>query len=136
MTPEESTPDVPKEEKKNGKKQMALERMRLALEKLQLARVKITITFIALGFTSYRFFNSRMEDGKAPLLDFITGRDIGMFLIFVGTVGLTLATYQHIKSLAKLKIKYEGMYFSVSLLTSYFILLLSFVLLAVVIFKL
>lgn len=131
-----NTDDIRKPEKKDGKKQMSLERLRLALEKLQLARAKTTITFIALGFTAYKFFYARIEDGKKPLLDFPNGRDIGLFLIFIGFLVLLLGTVQHRKSLTKLKMQYAEMNYSVSLILSYFILLLSLFLLLAVIFEL
>ncbi|HTE31275.1 MAG TPA: DUF202 domain-containing protein [Chryseolinea sp.] len=128
--------EVRKTEGKLGKKQLSFERLRLALEKLQLARAKTTITFIALGFTCYKFFYARIEDHKKPLAEFPNGRHIGMFLIFVGFVILLLSTIQHHKSLAKLKAQYGEMAFSVSLILSYFILLLSVSLLYVVILHL
>ena len=131
-----NTDDIQKPEKKDGKKQISLERMRLAVEKLQLARAKTTITFIALGFTFYKIFYARIEAGKKPLLEFPNARDVGLFLMFIGFVVLVLSTVQHRKSLAKLKMQYPEMQYSVSLILSYFILLLSLSLLLIVIFEL
>lgn len=113
---------IAKPQKEGGKKQITLERLRIALEKLHLARVKVTVTLIALGFTAYKFFYARIEDGKKPLLEFPNGRHIGIFLIAVGFLGLLLATVQHQKSLSRLKIKYKEMHYSLSLLLSYVIL--------------
>jgi uncharacterized membrane protein YidH (DUF202 family) len=127
--------NAPNKEKKKSKKQLSFERMRLALEKLQLARVKTTLTLIALGFTAYKVFYVRMEEGKKPLVDFPNGRDIGMFLIFVGLVILLLSTLQHLRSIAKLKLQYADMQYSLSLLLSYIILALSLSLLLTVVFQ-
>jgi uncharacterized membrane protein YidH (DUF202 family) len=125
-----------KKEKKAKKKRLGLERMRIAVEKLQLARVKVTITFIALGFACYKIFYARIEAGKQPVLDFPNGRDIAIFLIFVGLVILLLATVQHRKRLANLEIQYESMPYSLSSLVSYIVLVLSFSLLLTVILRL
>ena len=130
------TSETQKPEKKGDKKQITLERLRIALEKLQLSRARTGITFILLGFTFYRFFYTRVEAGLKPFLDFPNGRDMGITLIFVGFVALLLGTIQHRKSMAQLKLQYEEMHYSVSLILSYFILLLSLLLLYVVIFRL
>lgn len=130
------TDDAQKPGKKNGKKQITLERLRIALEKLQLARAKVCITFIVLGFTFYKFFYARIEAGKRPLMEFPNGRHVGIILIGVGLVSLLLGTIQHRISLADLKQTYKEMVYSVSLILSYFILALALFLLLVVIFEL
>jgi uncharacterized membrane protein YidH (DUF202 family) len=123
-------------EKKKNKKVLGNERIRLAMERLQLAWLRFSITMIALGFTAYKFFFSRVEEGKAPLLKTITGRQIGTFLLLVGFIGLLQATFQHIRGYKKLKAYYPEVEYSVSLIQSYLVLTLGLALLLLVIFEL
>jgi uncharacterized membrane protein YidH (DUF202 family) len=129
--PEPGTP-----ERKKIKKDLGNERVRLAMERLQLAWLRFSMTMIALGFSSYRFFYSRLEEGKTPLLNYVTGREIGLFLLLVGFFGLLQATAQHIKTYKKLRIYNPGVLYSVSLVQSYLVLALAFCLLLFVIFEL
>lgn len=131
----ETQDDESKKEKKKGKKQLSLERVRLALERLQLAWLRTAITFIALGFTSFKFYYGRIEEGKHPLTEYVNGRTIGIFLILVGLVGLLQATLQHRKNHARLKVYYPHVYYSVSLIQSYAVVILAAVLLWMAIFK-
>jgi uncharacterized membrane protein YidH (DUF202 family) len=135
MEPQITPEDILKKEKKKAKNEMSLERIRLALERLQLAWLRFAMTMIALGFTSYRFFYSRVEEGKAPLLQFISGREIGIFLIAIGFLGLLQATRHHIRTSSKLKAQYKAMQYSVALIQSYLVLALALFLLLTVIFK-
>ncbi len=132
QTPEE----LLKKELKRGKKEIGFERVRLALERLQLAWLRTAITFVALGFTAYRYYLSRVEDGKEQLLSYLNGSGIGKFLIFVGLLGLLQATLQHRKNCAKLKIHYPTMPYSISLVQSYFVLAFTLGLFLSVIFEL
>jgi len=138
-TPEEilaAEKDKRKEKEKKGKKELGNERVRLAMERLQLAWLRFSMTMIALGFSSYRFFYSRLEEGKTPLLKYLTGREIGMFLLLVGFAGLLQATVQHIRTYKKLKDYNPAVLYSVSLVQSYLVLALAFCLLLFVIFEL
>lgn len=125
-----------KKEFKKGKKELSLERVRLALERLQLAWLRTAITFIALGFTAYRFYYDRVSHGESPVSVFFNGRIIGPFLMFVGFLGLSQATIQHRKNWERLGKYYPGMSYSVALIQSYLVLIFTFVLLLFVIFKL
>ncbi len=133
LTPEE---EKQRKEFKKGKKELSLERVRLALERLQLAWLRTAITFIALGFTAYRFYYDRVSQGDSPISHFFNGRVIGPFLIFVGFLGLSQATWQHRKNWDRLGRYYPGMSYSVALIQSYLVLLFTFILLFFVIFKL
>ena len=136
----EKTPDqVLKKQQKKAKKEdlneLAFERIRAVFERLQLAWLRAAITFIALGFTAYKFYIGRVESGAHTLLKYANGRWIGMFLIGVGFLGLLQATFQHVRNQARLKKHYPGKSYSVSLFISYFILLLSLLLFLVLIFR-
>lgn len=128
--------DKEKEKRKRGKKELGNERVRLAMERLQLAWLRFSMTMIALGFSSYRFFYSRIEEGKTPLLKYFSGREVGMFLLLVGFAGLLQATFQHIRTYKKLKDYNPSVLYSVSLIQSYLVLALALSLLLFVIFEL
>jgi uncharacterized membrane protein YidH (DUF202 family) len=118
--------DPQKEEKKKAKKELGYERIRLALERLQLAWLRTAITFVALGFTSYRYYLSRVEDGLEPLGSSFNGHSIGLFLMVMAFIGLFQATLQHRRSWAKLKHFYPNLPYSITLIQSYFVLALTF----------
>ncbi len=131
----ENPDEAAKQQKKKGKKELSLERVRLALERLQLAWLRTAITFIALGFTSFKFYYGRIEEGQHPVTEYVNGRTIGIFLILVGLVGLLQATLQHRKNHARLKVYYPKIYYSVSLVQSYAVMGLAAVLLWLAIFE-
>ncbi len=132
-TPEE---ERQKKEFKKGRKELGFERVRLALERLQLAWLRTAITFIALGFTAYRFYYDRVSQGDAPLSHYFNGLVIGPFLIFVGFLGLFQATLQHRKNWQRLGRYYPNLSYSVSEIQSYLVLAFTFALLIIVLFKL
>jgi uncharacterized membrane protein YidH (DUF202 family) len=118
--------DPQKAEKKKAKKELGYERIRLALERLQLAWLRTAITFVALGFTSYRYYLSRVEDGLELMDSLYNGRSIGIFLMLMAFVGLTQSTLQHRGSWAKLKHFYPNLPYSITLIQSYFVLAFTF----------
>jgi len=134
-TPEQILKKQQKKEKRKDLNELAFERIRVVFERLQLAWIRAAITFIALGFAAYKFYIGRVESGGHPLMKYANGRGIGMFLIGVGFLGLLLATFQHIRNQARLKKHYPEKSYSVALLSSYFILLLSLLLFLVLIFR-
>lgn len=127
--------NVPESPKSNGKDKLRLERHRIALEKLQLAWMKITLAFSALGFTSYRFFHSRMEAGKEALFEPFNGRSLGIFLVSLGILGLLQATIQHVRNYNALRIQNGKLRYSVALIQSVILLLLFTVVLVIIILK-
>lgn len=134
----ENTPEAreqqDQQESKKGKKEIGFERVRLALERLQLAWLRTALTFVALGFTAYKFYHERMEGGESTLR-YLNGRNIGLFLILMAFTGLAQAIFQHRRSYSRLRHFYPGLPYSVSLIQAYFILALSFILFLVVLFK-
>lgn len=127
--------DPEKPEKKKGKKKIQLERTRTAFERLQLAWIRTCLTMLTIGVGSYEYFYNRIESGKAPLLNLITGRELGLFLILSSFTMLLLATIQHSKNMGSLRKTYPDMRFSVALLLSYLLLALSFFLGVMVVLK-
>jgi len=129
-------PDTEKAEKKAGKKQMQMERIRTAFERLQLAWVRTSLTMMAIGVGGYEYYLNRVEQGKAPMLSFISGRELSIYLIASAFVILVLATLQHRKSMATLKKYYAESRYSVSEVLAYLILTLILFLVLVLIIKL
>lgn len=134
MITEELNPQ--KEEKKKAKKELGYERVRLALERLQLAWLRTAITFVALGFTAYRYYLSRVEDGLEPLGGTFNGRNIGLFLLVMAFIGLFQSTLQHRRSWAKLKAFYPTLPYSITLIQSYLILAFTLSLIIMVLWRL
>jgi len=140
----EKTPEqiLEKEKKKEKKKErrkdlseLAFERIRAGFERLQIAWMKAAVTFIALGFTAYKFYVGKVEQQGHPIMKYANGRWIGMFMMLVGFLGLLQATIIHIKNYSRIKKHYPELSYSVSLIQTYFILVLNLFLILMLIFK-
>ena len=118
-----------------AKRDFNLEKSRIALERLQLNWIKWNLTCIALGFTAYKFYYARVEKGDNLIGYYITGREIGIFLAFLGLITLLFATVQHRKNIAKLKLQYTSMHYSLSLRLSYVVLGFSVIVLLMIILR-
>jgi len=134
-TNQEEVFDQEKLEKKKYLKKLQLERNRTAFERLQLAWIRTCLTLLTIGVGAYEYFYNRLEKGQAPLLNLVSGRELGLFLIFSGFAMLLLATLQHTKNMTSLKKHYKEMSFSVTLVLSYLLLALSFFLGIMVLIK-
>ena len=117
------------------KKENDAERSRIASEKLQLNWIKWNITCLGLGFTAYKFYYARLENHQSPIGHYITGQEIGMFLIALGFVTLAFATIQHKRKIEQLKLLMPTMHYSLSLRLSYVILVFSVLVFLVVILR-
>jgi uncharacterized membrane protein YidH (DUF202 family) len=117
------------------KKENDAERSRIASEKLQLNWIKWNVTCLGLGFTAYKFYYARLENNQSPIGHYITGQEIGLFLIVLGFVTLTFATLQHKKKVEKLKSLLPTMHYSLSLRLSYVILVFSVLIFLVVLLR-
>ena len=127
--------DKQKVESEAAKKDLSQERLRIALERLQLNWMQWDITCIVLGFTAYKFYYARIEEGKAVVGSFLSGRDLGIFLISLGFISLFFATVQHKKSVEKLKLIMPTMQYSLSLRVSYVLLVFSIIVFLIVVFR-
>jgi uncharacterized membrane protein YidH (DUF202 family) len=125
-----------KEEKKKAKDLVQFERNRASFERLQLAWIRTCLTLLAIGVGAYEYFYNRMESGKAPLLQLVSGRELGLFLFLLTFTMLLLSTIQHRTTMAELKKQYAGMRPSVALPLSYLLLGLTFFLSCLIIVKL
>jgi len=117
------------------KKENDAERSRIASEKLQLNWIKWNVTCLGLGFTAYKFYYARLENHQSPIGHYITGQEIGMFLIVLGFVTLTFATIQHKKKVENLKLLLPTIHYSLSLRLSYVILVFSLLVFLIVLLR-
>ena len=127
--------EAAKREMDEAKKEYNNEKSRIVLERLQLNWIKWNITCIALGFTAYKFYQSRVQEGANMDRYYITGRELGIFLISLGFITLLLATLQHKKNIAYLRSRYPNMHYSLALRLSYVILTFSVIVFLMVIFR-
>lgn len=125
-----------KSDKKAGKKKIQMERIRTAFERLQLAWIRVSLTMMAIGVGGYEYYLNRMEQGKAPLVSFISGRQLSILLITSAFIMLLIATLQHQKSMETLKKYYAEMRYSVATVLAYFLLAFILFLMLVLIIKL
>lgn len=134
-SPRIKTSSMQESVKSNEKESLKLERHRMALEKLQLSWMNKTLALSALGFTAYRFYNSRIEAGKLPLFEPFNGRYLGIFLVSLGILGLLQASIQHARKYRALRNQHRGLGYSVALVQSVILLVLFFVTLNIIILK-
>ena len=127
--------EIEKRERAAIKKENDIEKSRTASERLQLNWIKWNITCLGLGFTAYKFYYTRLEHNQSPIGHYITGQEIGMFLIALGFVTLAFATIQHKKKVGNLKLLLPTMQYSLSLRLSYVILVFSILVFLIVILR-
>ena len=127
--------EIEKNEMAAHKKENDAERSRIASEKLQLNWINWNVTCLGLGFTAYKFYYARVANHQSPIGHYITGQEIGMFLIVLGFVTLTFATIQHKKKVEQLKLLLPTMHYSLSLRLSYVILVFSLLVFLIVLLR-
>ncbi len=124
-----------KQEKEAVKMEYTLEKLRISFERLQFVWIKFNVTCIAIGFGLYKFYVANTSGEVQTPVHKITGRDFGVTLVSLGVIMLCFATYQHTQNLAKLKLQYPYMQRSLALVLSYCIIVLSFLILLIVIYR-
>ena len=130
-TPESLEKKRLKEEKDADKEMITLERFRIATEKMQISWMRKSLMISFLGLTLYKIFEEE-TGGKGFGFGILKAREIGLMMLLLGFISLLLATKQHLKTVAKVKRQYERfekMPYSVSLLLTYAILFIMFVIL-------
>ena len=124
-----------KGESEVAKRDLSQERLRIALERLHINWIQWDVTCITLGFASYKFYYVRVAEGKTEAGSYLSGRDIGIFLILLGFISLFFAILQHRKSVEKLKSQMPTMQYSLSLRVSYVVMVFSIIVFLIVIFR-
>jgi uncharacterized membrane protein YidH (DUF202 family) len=127
--------EVARKEMDKTRREYNNEKSRIVLERLQLSWLKWNITCIALGFTVYKIYEARVHEGLNLKRYYVTGREMGIFLISLGFISLLSATLQHRKNIAYLKSRYENMHYSLALRVSYVVMVFSIIVFQLVIFR-
>ncbi len=115
---------------------VAMERTRMAAERTLMAWVRTTLSMIGFGFSIFKFFQYLQQQGTATQWHPDMPKNLGLFLVILGTGMLSLAIVQHIVFLKRLKER-SGKKMPVSLanIAALFITLMGFFALANLIFK-
>ncbi len=101
-----------------------------------MAWVRTSTSLISFGFTIYKFFQFRVEQGQAPTNRLLGPEEFGGLMVVTGLVALALATWDHRHSLNMLRASYGPLPHSVAATIGLFIFLLGFSALAAMLFRL
>ena len=119
------------EEKKGlSKDEMAAERTMLALERTLLAMVRTATTLLTFGFTIIKLLEEKARQAsRHPILDIVSPKGVGLIMIAAGFVGLLLSTIHYVNLMKRMGYFTVKTWFSSSMIISYVILLLDFLML-------
>lgn len=117
---------------------LAVERSRLAHDRTLMAWIRTSVSLISFGFSIYKVFQSMFEIDGEIQPGLIAPRDIGIFMLLLGFLGILFSTIQHRRDLKILRDMNPGIKIPKSLATilAYFIILLAMILLTVAVFRL
>ncbi len=99
-------PDISAQEnrKRISSDDLALERTRLAHDRTLMAWIRTAFSMISFGFTIFKFFQYLGESRTLEISRRGTGaRNLGVTLIFLGTISLVVATWQHLRYLREIR---------------------------------
>ena len=115
---------------------VALDRTRMAAERTLMAWVRTTLSMITFGFTVFKFFQYLQQTDMAPKWRPEMPKNLGLFLVILGTGMLVLAIVQHWVFLKRLKGRSgKKMPLSLAIIAAFFITLMGFFALANLIFR-
>jgi len=96
---------------------LAFERTRLAYERTMMAWIRTSTSFIAFGFSVYKFFQIELQ--TAPTVPMVIGpRAFGMMLICIGLLTLVFGSVEHGRDMRALRKHYIDMPPSLSSVSS------------------
>jgi putative membrane protein len=115
--------------------QLAVERTRLAYERTLMAWVRTGTSLITFGFTIYKFFEEFHRTEKIAGSGLIGAREFGIIMISIGLVAVLLATFQHARTLHKLRAQYADVPYSLAALVALLVSILGILALVAVIYR-
>lgn len=115
---------------------LALDRTRLAYERTMMAWVRTATSLISFGFTIYKFFQFRIEQGAVPPDRLLGPREFGGLMVSIGLLALILATLEHRRNMVSLRADYGPVPHSIAATIGLLIAALGVVALAGVLFRL
>jgi putative membrane protein len=88
---------------------LAVDRTRLAYERTMMAWVRTSTSLISFGFTIYKFFQYRVDQGAVPPHRVLGPAAFGGIMIATGLAALIMASIDHRRSLNELRASYGPM---------------------------
>jgi putative membrane protein len=114
---------------------LAIDRTAMAADRTLMAWVRTAISMISFGFTIYKLLAIAREKGFALTENPHGPRNLGLFLISIGTVSLGMGLVQHWQTMKGLGKRPRFLLLTPGFLTSGAILLLGIFLLGTIIFR-
>ena len=118
------------ENKGLSKDDLAVERTKLALERTLLAMVRTATTLLTFGFTIIKLLEEKARQASPhPILDLVSPKSVGTIMIAAGFIGLLMSTIHYVGLMKRMGSFTRKTWFSSSMIISYVILLLDFLML-------
>jgi putative membrane protein len=114
---------------------LTIDRTVMAADRTLMAWVRTGISMISFGFTIYKLLEVAREKGFTLTGNPHGPRNLGLFLIAIGTVSLGMGAVQHLQTMKKLGKRPRFLLLTPGFLTSGTILLLGIFLFASIIFR-
>ena len=109
---------------------LAVERTIMGADRTLLAWVRTSLSTVSFGFTLFKILEALQQTAAGRVLREHTPRNIGIFMILIGTVPLLLEMYQYTRTIRRLGGR-GNFYVNPGMLAGTAILLLGFSLLTV-----
>ncbi len=115
--------------------ELAVERTVMAAERTLMSWTRTSISLISFGFTMYKFLEYMQSEGKAVVFNNPNGpKNFAIALITIGVIALAVASVQY-RSFQKKLMPGKSLVYSLSFLVAWSILLLGFLALTNILFK-
>lgn len=118
-----------KKKKKAEKEDLMIEKLLLAYERTLIAWTKAATHILIFGFAIYKLLESKLNESSThPVLDILTPRKIAIILFVSGFFALLMATIRYLQVQKRFNRFSWRTYFLPSLIQTYVILILLFLL--------